>query len=1178
MKRFLALLATGALAFGISSSAQAQLIRSFEAGALILDDNAGHTITIQTPQPGDPGYAAWAAGGPLIWRVPIPPVPGADAAFVLPGTVAGQALMWDMPSSSGGTGGPQGTWRATAGSGVTILGAGTTNTIPKFTGAAVIGNSQISDAGGATGITFSSYGLGILHSSGIGVLSSGLIAAADIATGAVTSAGILDGTIVDADVNAAAAIAGTKISPNFGSQAVTTSGNISATGAGTITSAGLLTASNGLTVSAGTASFGANAVTGSNFQITGSTMSGTAITTSSLNSTPVGAGTPSTGAFTTLASSGNSTVATGAGTTNTFGTGATAANTIGNATGTNVLNGANTINGASTFNNTAAFGANNVSGSNFTITGGSIASTPISGSTGSFTTLASSGNSTVATGAGTTNSFGTGATAANTIGNATGTNAINGANTINGATTWNNTSSHGANNVSGSNFTITGGSITGTTISGSTGSFTTLASSGNSTIATGAATTNSFGTGATAANTIGNAGGTNAINGTNTINGATTWNGASAHGANNVSGSNFTITGGSITGTTISGSTGSFTTLASSGNSTIATGAATTNSFGTGATAANTIGNAGGTNAINGTNTINGATTWNSTSSHGANNVSGSNFTITGGSIASTPISGSTGSFTTLASTGNSTIATGAATTNSFGTGATAANTIGNAGGTNAINGTNTINGASTFNSTAAFGANAVTGSNFQITGASMSGTAITASSLNSSPVGAGTPSTGAFTTLNSTGATTLSGIGGLGVVHSSAAGVLSSSTIVNADVDAAAAIAGTKISPNFGNQAVSTTGTYTTGSPTVLGQVIFGDGTNAFTGTLETAPLTGSHVYQLPDRAGTFFATTSIPTYTDVVLLQPSAIQLMPAASTADGIQVEEGAGATGAFLVFYDATPTPIFTVANTGSLTSLDYINISNSTQNSRISGAAGAPVLLLNSTGGAGSIGLAVGTAGQADQGIFVQSNSFDAIFAGTGQTAALSLSGTSAAAGIAIDGSGGTYDNGIHMSGLGAGTATFGAKFEGNATITDANTNSALVVKSGEINIARQARDAANNGGANIITEDDGTAADRGPSGVVDLPAFIANPGANALTSGTVQVFNNYAKATSIVIATILNGEDAHIDHANESISADVESRGAGQFTVRVTRHGSGAGSATGNWTPRVGFLVINAGK
>lgn len=48
-------------------------------------------------------------------------------------------------------------------------------------------------------------------------------------TGTVTSDMILDGTIVNADINASAAIAGTKISPNFGSQNIVTTGTTTAT-------------------------------------------------------------------------------------------------------------------------------------------------------------------------------------------------------------------------------------------------------------------------------------------------------------------------------------------------------------------------------------------------------------------------------------------------------------------------------------------------------------------------------------------------------------------------------------------------------------------------------------------------------------------------------------------------------------------------------------------------------------------------------------------------------------------------------------------------------------------------------------------------------------------------------------------------------------------------------------
>ena len=67
-----------------------------------------------------------------------------------------------------------------------------------------------------------------------GQLGTDSIATSKIAAGAlptdvtVASANIVDGTIVNADVNASAAIAGTKISPDFGSQNIVTTGSIAA--------------------------------------------------------------------------------------------------------------------------------------------------------------------------------------------------------------------------------------------------------------------------------------------------------------------------------------------------------------------------------------------------------------------------------------------------------------------------------------------------------------------------------------------------------------------------------------------------------------------------------------------------------------------------------------------------------------------------------------------------------------------------------------------------------------------------------------------------------------------------------------------------------------------------------------------------------------------------------------
>jgi hypothetical protein len=75
-----------------------------------------------------------------------------------------------------------------------------------------------------------------LIAGGVTVVSDGTIPVSKLAAGAlpagvtVASANIVDGTIVNADVNASAAIAGTKITPDFGSQALTTTGLISANG------------------------------------------------------------------------------------------------------------------------------------------------------------------------------------------------------------------------------------------------------------------------------------------------------------------------------------------------------------------------------------------------------------------------------------------------------------------------------------------------------------------------------------------------------------------------------------------------------------------------------------------------------------------------------------------------------------------------------------------------------------------------------------------------------------------------------------------------------------------------------------------------------------------------------------------------------------------------------------
>ena len=81
--------------------------------------------------------------------------------------------------------------------------------------------------------TFSGSGANLTGITNANISNSAAIALSKLATGAlptaitVASANIVDGTIVNADVNASANIAGTKISPNFGSQNIVSTGYVS---------------------------------------------------------------------------------------------------------------------------------------------------------------------------------------------------------------------------------------------------------------------------------------------------------------------------------------------------------------------------------------------------------------------------------------------------------------------------------------------------------------------------------------------------------------------------------------------------------------------------------------------------------------------------------------------------------------------------------------------------------------------------------------------------------------------------------------------------------------------------------------------------------------------------------------------------------------------------------------
>ena len=90
---------------------------------------------------------------------------------------------------------------------------------------------------------------------------SGTQGATLIGTGAVTSSKILDGTIVDADVNAAAAIAGTKINPDFGNQTLTI-------GTPTGSTAGTIVLHDATTGTSNTTTLQSNSNVGTSFTLT----------------------------------------------------------------------------------------------------------------------------------------------------------------------------------------------------------------------------------------------------------------------------------------------------------------------------------------------------------------------------------------------------------------------------------------------------------------------------------------------------------------------------------------------------------------------------------------------------------------------------------------------------------------------------------------------------------------------------------------------------------------------------------------------------------------------------------------------------------------------------------------------------------------------------------------------
>jgi hypothetical protein len=130
-------------------------------------------------------------------------------------------------------------------------------------------------------------------------------------------------------------------------------------------------------------------------------------------------------------------------------------------------------------------------------------------------------------------------------------------------------------------------------------------------------------------------------------------------------------------------------------------------------------------------------------------------------------------------------------------------------------------------------------------------------------------------------GSTTLSALG-TGVVHSGSGGALTSSTIVNADVDAAAAIVDTKLATIATALKVSNSAT-TAASTNTASAIVARDGSGNFSAGIITASLTGHASSDLALTGGTLTGALTInPTTNQLVLGGVSAGTTTTITSTA--------------------------------------------------------------------------------------------------------------------------------------------------------------------------------------------------------------------------------------------------------------------------------------------------------
>lgn len=256
--------------------------------------------------------------------------------------------------------------------------------------------------------------------------------------------------------------------------------------------------------------------------------------------------------------------------------------------------------------------------------------------------------------------------------------------------------------------------------------------------------------------------------------------------------------------------------------------------------------------------------------------------------------------------------------------------------GSTATISTASLTGAKTFTFPDVSGTLITSSDSGSITSAMIANGTIVNEDINASAAIAGTKISPAFgnQAVSTSSTLTLSALSSAGVLHNDANGLVSSSKIVDADVDNAAAIQGSKVIPSFGAQNVSTTGSVTAGSLTLNGNVSLGVGaSNALTvgDSDDTITIPGNLIVQ---GTTTTIDTTNLEVKDKNILLNNGGTT---ASAAGAGISVEGDSNAVIASIQ-YDAALASKFKLGAAGSEVQVADVSSSQTLLNKKISSTA------------------------------------------------------------------------------------------------------------------------------------------------------------------------------------------------------------------------------------------------